>query len=117
VVQEGKGIVYIRASEDTTSHRGCDGLYRITLLRVDLKKTVDRFLLKECRKRPGRLSTTVHFKRDPRFSLSIKDVEQMLCRWTRNVNLWHGAAGIRRKLGVRRWYRTMSGVSPVTRRG
>lgn len=53
------------------TNRGCDGLYRITLLRVDLKNTVDSFLLKECRERPGGLGTTVYFEGDPRLSPSI----------------------------------------------
>jgi len=72
------------------TNRGCDGLYGVALLRVKLKKTVNVFLLKEGRKRFGRLGTTVHFESDPRFSLCIEDMEKVLCRLSRRNNLSNG---------------------------
>lgn len=96
--------------------RDGDGLYGITLSRVKFKNTVNFFLLKECWKRFGRLGTAVDFESDPRFPLSIEDVEKVLCCLSRNRN--GGMTGIGRELRARRWCRTRSGRgSPVMRWG
>ena len=138
MVQEDKGVAYVRTSDDTTSHllssyevrierkerletyHRRNRLDRVTPLGIEFEPTSNIFLLKECGQRLRRLCAAKDPKRDPRLRLSICNLEDVLCRLTTEVNgLSEGiTAGIWGELRARGWCRTRSnGESPVAGRG